>query len=160
MSNEPRPEAPTQTANSQLHHLRSIPTKTPPGRVINPEVSSRTACIPPTPTPFRPKVCCISGTTTTKLCSIQWNPTWPTARADTITRAESLKSLVSSDVMSFAAMILSLMHVGVGRIQLLVEYSETDNCDQLTRRRKIPETNRKFQYYIATPFEKPSITRG
>jgi len=61
--------------------------------------------------------------------------------------------------MSFAAMIHSLMHVGVGRIQVLVEYSETDNCDWLTFRRKIPETSQKFQYYIATSFEKTSITR-
>ena len=57
ISREPNPDAPTQTASNHPHHRRTMPTNTPPGSVIRPEVSSRTACIPPTPTPFSPNVC-------------------------------------------------------------------------------------------------------
>ena len=86
MISAPEPPTTRHAASSHRQCLARASDATPAGIFTTPVANSLADRIPPTATLLRLNACWISGSTTTKLCMIQWNTAWPRANPGIINR--------------------------------------------------------------------------
>ena len=77
ITSQPSPNPAIHNARTSPQYRRRRSAMIPPGRVMSPDTTSRTAAIPPTSTAPSPKVSLTSGSITRKLWFTQWKTPRP-----------------------------------------------------------------------------------